>query len=168
MGNKGRISRYLANKCSIASRIDSFGEKSTRIFGEHMKQQCEDRLAFLTEGVKPRKNIDVMNEAMKALEAEVASEAASASKKRPAANVASEEAAGGEPTTKKKKKSSKTEEAITVEGQNLELTKKKKKKDKKEDVEPSQSVEAKEPAAAVGTAGEEPTKKKKKKDKAAA
>merc|ERR1712194_84422 len=107
MGNKGRISRYLANKCSIASRIDSFGEKSTRIFGEHMKQQCEDRLAFLTEGVKPRKNIDVMNEAMKALEAEVASEAAAASKKRPATNVATSEeeaAAGGEPTTKKKKK----------------------------------------------------------------
>ncbi len=25
--NKGRISRYLANKCSIASRIDSFSEK---------------------------------------------------------------------------------------------------------------------------------------------
>jgi len=31
--NKGRISRYLANKCSIASRIDCFMETSTNIFG---------------------------------------------------------------------------------------------------------------------------------------
>ena len=31
--NKGRISRYLANKCSIASRIDCFMEQSTNIFG---------------------------------------------------------------------------------------------------------------------------------------
>merc|ERR1712087_1049529 len=61
--NKGRISRYLANKCSIASRIDCFADQSTRIFGDHMKQQCEDRLSFLTEGVKPKKNVDVMTEA---------------------------------------------------------------------------------------------------------
>merc|ERR1712054_315175 len=27
--NKGRISRYLANKCSIASRIDSFSDSPT-------------------------------------------------------------------------------------------------------------------------------------------
>merc|ERR1712217_599858 len=69
--NKGRISRYLANKCSIASRIDCFSEASTKIFGESMKQQCEDRLSFLTEGVKPRKNVDVMAEAIKAVQKEV-------------------------------------------------------------------------------------------------
>merc|ERR1712167_229909 len=27
--NKGRISRYLANKCSIATRIDSFADKAS-------------------------------------------------------------------------------------------------------------------------------------------
>ena len=32
--NKGRISRYLANKCSIASRIDNFSEEPTNKFGE--------------------------------------------------------------------------------------------------------------------------------------
>ncbi|KAI4460484.1 nucleolar protein 5 nucleolar protein nop5 nop58 [Holotrichia oblita] len=32
--NKGRISRYLANKCSIASRIDCFAEATTNIFGK--------------------------------------------------------------------------------------------------------------------------------------
>merc|ERR1712057_130471 len=31
--NKGRISRYLANKCSIASRIDCFSETTTNVFG---------------------------------------------------------------------------------------------------------------------------------------
>merc|ERR1711974_409185 len=44
--NKGRISRYLANKCSIASRIDSFSEESTTIFGTKLKEQVEDRLKF--------------------------------------------------------------------------------------------------------------------------
>merc|ERR1711993_106115 len=31
--NKGRISRFLANKCSIASRIDCFSEHATNVFG---------------------------------------------------------------------------------------------------------------------------------------
>lgn len=37
--NKGRISRYLANKCSIATRIDAFMESATSVFGEKMKDQ---------------------------------------------------------------------------------------------------------------------------------
>merc|ERR1719221_461188 len=63
--NKGRISRYLANKCSMASRIDCFSDEATTVFGEKLKDQVEERLAFLTEGTKPRKNIEVMQEAMK-------------------------------------------------------------------------------------------------------
>merc|ERR1712166_923437 len=31
--NKGRISRYLANKASIASRIDSFSDEPTTLYG---------------------------------------------------------------------------------------------------------------------------------------
>merc|ERR1712097_67926 len=31
--NKGRISRYLANKCSIASRIDAFMDGTSNVFG---------------------------------------------------------------------------------------------------------------------------------------
>ena len=62
--NKGRISRYLANKCSIASRIDCFSDFSTQIYGEKLKDQVEDRLAFLTEGKAPKKNADVMLEAL--------------------------------------------------------------------------------------------------------
>merc|ERR1711881_473072 len=65
--NKGRISRYLANKCSIASRIDCFSDEATTIFGEKLRDQVEERLAFLTEGTTPRKNIEVMQEAIKAV-----------------------------------------------------------------------------------------------------
>merc|ERR1711871_1142365 len=37
--NKGRISRYLANKCSMASRIDCFSDVATTVFGEKMRDQ---------------------------------------------------------------------------------------------------------------------------------
>merc|ERR1711897_50964 len=63
--NKGRISRYLANKCSIASRIDCFSDEATTIFGEKLKDQVEERLNFLSEGTTPRKNLEVMQEAIK-------------------------------------------------------------------------------------------------------
>lgn len=36
--NKGRISRYLSNKCAIASRIDSFIEEPTSAYGESRHQ----------------------------------------------------------------------------------------------------------------------------------
>ncbi|XP_034116738.1 nucleolar protein 56 [Drosophila nasuta] len=64
--NKGRISRFLANKCSIASRIDCFLEQPTSVFGETLKQQVEDRLKFYESGDVPRKNIEVMKEAIEA------------------------------------------------------------------------------------------------------
>jgi len=60
--NKGRISRYLANKCSIATRIDSFADEPTTAYGEKLREQVEERLKFYQTGAKPRKNIDVMNE----------------------------------------------------------------------------------------------------------
>jgi hypothetical protein len=52
--------RYLANKCSIASRIDCFLESTTSAFGEKLKEQVEERLRFYEEGVAPRKNTAVM------------------------------------------------------------------------------------------------------------
>ncbi|KAG7101384.1 Nucleolar protein 56 like [Verticillium longisporum] len=58
--NKGRISRYLANKCSIASRIDNFSEEPSVKFGQVLRQQVEDRLEFYASGKKPAKNADVM------------------------------------------------------------------------------------------------------------
>jgi len=54
--NKGRISRFLANKCSIASRIDNFSEVPSSRFGEALKKQVEERIAFYSDGVAPTKN----------------------------------------------------------------------------------------------------------------
>jgi len=68
--NKGRISRYLANKCAIASRVDCFSENPTNKFGETLKAQLEERLKFVASGVKPRKNKDVMNEVIDDLKKE--------------------------------------------------------------------------------------------------
>ncbi|KAK7346579.1 hypothetical protein VNO80_21102 [Phaseolus coccineus] len=66
--NKGRMARYLANKCSIASRIDCFSEKGTTIFGEKLREQVEERLDFYDKGVAPRKNLDVMQSAIESAE----------------------------------------------------------------------------------------------------
>lgn len=63
--NKGRISRYLANKCSIASRMDCFSDVATDVFGVKLREQVEERLSFYETGAAPRKNIDVMQLAVK-------------------------------------------------------------------------------------------------------
>ncbi|KAH0469233.1 hypothetical protein IEQ34_002465 [Dendrobium chrysotoxum] len=62
--NKGRLARYLANKCSIASRIDCFSDMNTTVFGEKLREQVEERLDFYDKGVAPRKNVDVMKSAI--------------------------------------------------------------------------------------------------------
>lgn len=61
--NKGRISRFLANKCTIASRIDCFSEVPVSTFGEFLKGQVEERLKYFETGELPQKNLDVMAKA---------------------------------------------------------------------------------------------------------
>ena len=68
---KGRISRYVANKCSIASRIDCFSESLTDKFGLEMKEQVEERLRFYATGDAPRKNVDVMKAVLDSLDIKV-------------------------------------------------------------------------------------------------
>ena len=67
--NKGRISRYLANKAALASRIDFFMDsKPTAIFGQTLRAQLEERLAFLhaedKEAARPRSNKEAIQEAI--------------------------------------------------------------------------------------------------------
>lgn len=62
--HKGRISRFLANKCSIASRIDCFSETPTPKFGEALRQQVEERLAFFDTGAPPGKNADAIRKVL--------------------------------------------------------------------------------------------------------
>ncbi|KAJ2511276.1 Nucleolar protein 56 [Coemansia sp. RSA 1939] len=65
--NKGRISRFLANKATIASRIDCFTDTPTAKFGEALRLQVEDRLNFYETGAQPSKNSETMEKVLKAL-----------------------------------------------------------------------------------------------------
>ncbi|KAF0887874.1 hypothetical protein E2562_004078 [Oryza meyeriana var. granulata] len=180
--NKGRMARYLANKCSIASRIDCYSESATSVFGQKLREQVEERLDFYDKGVAPRKNLDVMKAAIDSMandatndvdDGEKVDASAKKSKKKKSkadgdamdldkpSNVADGEAEPG--TEKKKKKKHKLEEpqekengAALANGDAEEngTPKKKKKKNREvsEDAKPKTATEGK--------------KKKKKKSKA--
>ncbi|KAF4606559.1 NOP5/NOP56 family protein [Pleurotus pulmonarius] len=64
---KGRISRFLANKCSIASRIDCYSDVPTAKYGEALRAQVEERLNFFETGAPPSKNADVIHKVMQDL-----------------------------------------------------------------------------------------------------
>ena len=115
--NKGRISRYLANKCSIASRIDSFIEEPTSAYGEQLRDQVEERLKFYDTGDAPRKNIDVMSAVAQSLKS---AEGGSSS------SVVKTETPGKKEKKEKKEKKRKSDAGEEVKSE------KKKKKSKKE------------------------------------
>ncbi|KAG9509442.1 Nucleolar protein 56, partial [Fragariocoptes setiger] len=46
--NRGRMSRLLANKCAIASRIDCLSDDPSNAYGLKLKEQVEERLKFLS------------------------------------------------------------------------------------------------------------------------
>ena len=68
--NKGRISRYLANKCAIAARFDQFATIPTKKVGEKLRDQVEQWLTFFATGEKPKTNTDAMKEVLEELKAE--------------------------------------------------------------------------------------------------
>jgi nucleolar protein 56 len=126
--NKGRISRYLANKCSIATRIDSFSDEPSNVYGEKLREQVEERLKFYETGAAPRKNLDVMEEIRKSIESEKKADIddddvnmetpkkkkdkkdkKSEKKKRKRDSDDSDEAAATPSTSKKEKKEKKSE-----------------------------------------------------------
>jgi len=115
--NKGRISRYLANKCSIASRIDSFSDVPTNKFGMELKQQVEERLEFYKSGVAPRKNVDVMAKVLSTLGDAVEEDG---------------EAEAPKPKKEKKNKRKAEEEPVAMEEDEAPKKQKKEKKEKKE------------------------------------
>lgn len=116
--NKGRISRYLANKCSIASRIDCFTDVATSAYGEKMKEQVEERLRFYEEGVAPKKNVDAMKEAVEKVKSQLGAEAVGGD--------------GGSSKKDKKKKDKKRAAEPEEEDEEDEPPKKSAKKEKKE------------------------------------
>ncbi|XP_060791480.1 nucleolar protein 56 isoform X1 [Neoarius graeffei] len=169
--NKGRISRYLANKCTIASRIDCFAEVPTSVFGDKLRDQVEERLAFYETGETPRKNLDVMKEAV-AQAGEVAAEIKrklekkeKKKKKREKRKLEALSAVEGEDEVVEAKKIKSDRDAETQENGEAEVTVKKKKK--KKEVKEEEEVDVKEEEEEVMTNGveEEASLKKKKKRK---
>ncbi|KAL5750735.1 hypothetical protein ACOSP7_025338 [Xanthoceras sorbifolium] len=159
--NKGRMARYLANKCSIASRIDCFADSNSTVFGEKLREQVEERLDFYDKGVAPRKNIDVMKAAIESTQNddmnidEVPTEASGKKSKKKKSKAAE----NGEPMSEDKP-------SAATNGDVSEETKseKKKKKEKRkldEDVEEAQA----ETVTNGVDAEEDGTAKKKKKKK---
>jgi nucleolar protein 56 len=65
--HKGRISRFLANKCSIASRIDCYSDNPSAKFGEALRTQVEERLNFFETGAPPTKNVDAIRKVLDSL-----------------------------------------------------------------------------------------------------
>merc|ERR1711971_779887 len=145
--NKGRISRFLANKCTIASRIDCFAEQPSTIFGSKMKEQVEDRLKFFETGDIPKKNVDVMTEAINSLKKEN-SELTTVTKKEKK-KKAKEEAEVAAPAPV---------EEMVVETPETPKSEKKKKKKKA-----AEETEVAEPAPVVEATVETPKSEKKKK-----
>uniref|UniRef100_A0A8C2GW89 Nucleolar protein 56 n=1 Tax=Cyprinus carpio TaxID=7962 RepID=A0A8C2GW89_CYPCA len=155
--NKGRISRYLANKCTIASRIDCFSELPTSVFGDKLRDQVEERLAFYETGEAPRKNLDVMKEAV-AQASEVAAEIKRKLEKKE--------------KKKKKREKRKLEALSTAEGDDEEPKKSNgeaeenkdaiKKKKKKQAAEKEPEVKEDEEVLTNGVDEAMPAKKKKK------
>lgn len=130
--NKGRISRYLANKCAMASRIDSFIEEPTKAYGEQLRDQVEERLKFYDTGETPRKNVDVMAAVASSLRAVAAEEEKKKGKgkKRSSEGVVEDVEAPTTEKKKKKKKSLPAGEEEAVEAVVVPVSEKKKKKKK--------------------------------------
>ncbi|EKG16914.1 hypothetical protein MPH_05895 [Macrophomina phaseolina MS6] len=120
--NKGRISRFLANKCTIASRIDNFSENPTTKYGEALRAQVEERLEFYRSGVPPTKNEVAMKNAMDKVLADIDVDEAGSDDEKPVKKEKKE----------KKDKKSKSKEVdgdvSMVDGEEKKKEKKKKRK----------------------------------------
>jgi nucleolar protein 56 len=116
--NKGRISRYLANKCSIATRIDSFSDEvPNSLYGEKLRDQVEERLKFYETGAAPRRNIDVMEEVSKQLKAAAGNnDGGGGGKKTANAAAAADEDAEMQVVKSNKKKKKKDKKRKSMEG----------------------------------------------------
>nr|XP_025882861.1 LOW QUALITY PROTEIN: nucleolar protein 56-like [Oryza sativa Japonica Group] len=154
--NKGRIARYLANKCSIASRIDCYSELNTSVFGQKLREQVEERLDFYDKGIAPRKNLDVMKAAINDM-----------------TNAVSEDGGEKEKNDTSAKKNKKKKSKAEADGEEMDLDKPAKvaaeetdpenenKKKKKHKLEEPQDQEM----AVNGNLEQDETPKKKKKKK---
>lgn len=146
--NKGKMSRMLAAKTSLATRVDALGEDGSFTLGVEHKVKLENRLRFLEEG-----NIKRISGTGKAKAKFEKYYAVSEVKQYPAA------ADSTLPTTSKRKRSESETGVKKEEPEEVEETPKQKKKKQKKENEDSVKVEVKEEPE------EEVVHKKKKKKK---
>jgi nucleolar protein 56 len=135
--DKGKISRFLANKCALAARLDMHLINPTNRFGLAMKKQVDDRLDSLAKGTRTEKNQDVIEEVLRELKAENLYVETEMKKKK--AKKEKKVSKDKKKDKKKKKKRSEAEveeeaadEADAMEEEALVKPKKKKKKSKPE------------------------------------
>lgn len=134
--SKGKISRYLANKCSIAARLDSFLVNPVNRFGEKLKEQVENRLKFVKGDLKEDldKNEDVMAEVLNELKGEgiyhnsIEQTVKKTKKTKKGKRKATVESV---PSVQEKKKKKKKASLVEEEEEEVEVVKEKKKKKKK-------------------------------------
>jgi len=159
--DKGRISRCLANKVSLAAKIDCFSDKLTNEFGKMMKQQVEDRLTFYDSGTIPPKNEEIMCLADAAHKSALKAIKKTSKKRKSEVNGNGKD--DSEPTPKKKKSKQNGSMIAEPEVEQTEevVSEKKKKKKKRQTI--SCADEVTEEVEAVDTSINAEKKKKKKK-----
>jgi len=167
--NKGRISRFLANKCSIASRIDCFTESPTNLFGKALHNQVEDRLKFYETGEAPMKNEEAMHAVIEELKQ--FEDVPKKKKKKKKTKSGEEEAPEAEAAASEDEEMVVEEPVEQKEEVDASAKKKKKKKRKMEEAvtENGHAVEEAEAATEEAEAVEEekPRKKKRKREEEA-
>ena len=134
MKNKGKISRYLANKLAMCSRIDAFSKDVSNDYGNELRNQIDERLKYLDSGDKPRKNIDVMKKVEMQLMNKKRKKPDEDEKKDKKIKDESSDDESSEEIKKKKKKKESDEEMKKEESSEDEKEIKKKKKSTKKEV----------------------------------
>ncbi|EPT05345.1 hypothetical protein FOMPIDRAFT_1027507 [Fomitopsis schrenkii] len=157
--HKGRISRFLANKCSIASRIDCYSDKPSPMFGEALRQQVEERLTFFETGAPPAKNADAIRKVLDQLALDDDDD--EENDDEPALPLI--EPSPKKEKKKEKKRKSRDEDEMDVD-EEAEAPAKKQKLSKEEKKALRKEQKKQEKAAAEG-AGEDSSKKEKKEKK---
>ncbi|KIL66800.1 hypothetical protein M378DRAFT_9857 [Amanita muscaria Koide BX008] len=172
--HKGRISRFLANKCSIASRIDCYSDNPTPKFGEALRAQVEERLNYFDKGEAPTKNSETMRKVLDALALEEKEKEEDRDVDMDAAEpiLTTLEASPSAKKDKKRKKRKSEDMDVDIEEDEDEEPKAKKPKLSKEEKKAlkkakkeKEKAEAEAVATANAVAAEPPKKEKKEKDK---
>jgi RNA processing factor Prp31 len=140
--NKGKISRYIANKLAIAARFDQFALIPNTKVGDALKEQVEERLRFFSTGDKPKTNRDVMSSVLEELKGEGLYVTATENDKEAAQDGEEKAEKKSKKDKKKKNKKRKRTDDMEVDEEEAEPAekpkkKKKSKKNKKQKVEES-------------------------------